>query len=714
MDYLITNTRNIFSRFYLLAVLVFFLPGLSIYAGDIVDRFVMTSDRNIMRSEHLGIINHHVTCGVPYENVGTLNGFWAPPFVSSDSRADLSVDGKSIPVNRWTWWPMRFVSEGIQDSLMVKSDCLLVSNQRAATMRFTLTNKTNLERKVKVKLQLSIPTLDKSDRWDFPIERSHTSCKIGVESNSLGFTQGELALVFSGKDWVWNTDERTGTATVIVPASGSRELVYAVAIGPRQYALNQANSLVDHFNEETTTSLSNYERDLAGIYERLPRLESDNQSLVHLYDRSLMHFFTNCWKVDEFVLNPYYGTGSMLGGCVCCYLWNYGEPWEIMQLYDPVASKAHFRQFLKINLTRHYAFLPTSGKGTGPWYMINQEKILGHLYYYLKLTGKKDFLQEEVNGRPLYEHVLEQATAKDDLTRPVALVDYGDSNSHLELRRAPNLYNHVMPDLNGRRYANYIMGAVLLEAAGHPDNRLYQRAADLKKILKDKLWNPKTKWFDFINDQGKPETRWTIQMYKLIHSPVLDEEEYSGMLDHWNERKFLGPYGVHSLALDDPWFDPADVDNGGPGACTDFGPQIAERFYKAGRPDLGADILRRMLWLGERMPYWGDSVVASQMEYRHDTPLQCMFDSVTMAQTIIFGMFGITSRFDGIVEITPYRPDFAEKVALYNIRLRGLCFDVLMNPDYFEVRCGRKIYRASYGQKMELTADSARLSFLPD
>src|SRR5690606_4129057 len=116
--------------------------------------------------------------------------------------------------------------------------------------------------------------------------------------------------------------------------------------------------------------------------DRLPTLESDNESLVRLYNRSLVHMITNRWEVPQFVLNPYYATGSIKGGCVCNYLWNYGENWEIMPLFDPEAVKSHIKQFLSINLTELFAFLPITGEVFGPWYMVNQEKILGSIYYY--------------------------------------------------------------------------------------------------------------------------------------------------------------------------------------------------------------------------------------------------------------------------------------------------------------------------------------------
>jgi len=43
--------------------------------------------------------------------------------------------------------------------------------------------------------------------------------------------------------------------------------------------------------------------------------------------------------------------------------------------------------------------------------------------------------------------------------------------------------------------------------------------------LKQALWNPQTQWFDFINGNGQPETRWTVQIIYLYGSAVLDTAE---------------------------------------------------------------------------------------------------------------------------------------------------------------------------------------------
>ena len=136
--------------------------------------------------------------------------------------------------------------------------------------------------------------------------------------------------------------------------------------------------------------------------------------LEKFYNRSLVHFITNRWDVPEFVLQPYYSTGSIRGGCVCDYLWNYGEIWEIMPLYDPAAHPEHIKQFLKTDMTTHFAFNPIDGKAFGPWYMVNQEKIIGLIYYHVKNTGDMAFLDEVVDGKTILEHVINNAVVLDD------------------------------------------------------------------------------------------------------------------------------------------------------------------------------------------------------------------------------------------------------------------------------------------------------------
>ena len=188
-------------------------------------------------------------------------------------------------------------------------------------------------------------------------------------------------------------------------------------------------------------------------------------------------------------------------------------------------------------------------------------------------------------------------------------------------------------------------------------------------------------------------------------NPVNPEQQEAGLLAHLNsEVEFLSEYGLHSLSKTDIAYDQVDIDNGGGGSYTSFPPQIAERLYKAGQPAAAENILKRILWWGDRAPYWGDSFVANQIDYRKDTPLQCTVGGAAGAQCIIFGMFGVRAEIDGSLRIDPHPPAMAPHLTLRRLKLRGHVVDIEVRGDNYEVREGATRRSAAVGQPTILPA----------
>jgi len=69
-------------------------------------------------------------------------------------------------------------------------------------------------------------------------------------------------------------------------------------------------------------------------------------------------------------------------------------------------------------------------------------------------------------------------------------------------------------------------------------------------------------------------------------------------------------------------YDQVDLDNAGGGNCTSFPPLIAEFLYKDDKPEVADEIMRRIMWWGQRIPYFSDSEASTDIQYRLDTPLQ--------------------------------------------------------------------------------------------
>ncbi|MBX7072825.1 MAG: hypothetical protein K1X71_06715 [Pirellulales bacterium] len=681
---------------------------------DHADPFLFEGTQNILHEEHFGIVNGKVAAGIPYRRAARVSGLWAPPYVSSDFQLEITAFGKPVETKRYAWRPFQVERSGTIEEIDIASATLLTADARAGLLEVSFTNTSGKPRTIPVaiiaeaKLDIADPVdANGGTGWSFSTPQSKTPTQRQINDGSLCLEQNELAIVLrANSDVEWRDSSPSGRASIMLPPSDSAKLRVAFAIGPKDEARAACKKIADAPDQAMADAQLAYRQRTEHLFEKLPRFASDNAALDQFYYRSLIPFVMNRWDVPEFVLQPYYSTGGVNGGCVGNYLWDFGGNWEIFPLFDAAASRSHIKQFLNIDITKHFAFEPVTGKAFGPWYPVNQEKIVGLIYYYVKHTGDTEFLKEVVDGETILEHAISNAMFGDDRDKPVSLIDYGPSNSHLELRRGIP-YNHIMPDLNGRRYDTFLRAAELAELAGRPQPHLRQRAEDLKRVLKRQLWNERAGWFDFQNDKGQKDSRFTVQIFKLFASNVLDAQQETALLDHLNNpREFMAEFGLESMAKTDAAYDPVDYDNGGGGCFTAFPPQIAERLYKAGHPSASENILRRILWWGERVPYWGDSFAANEIQYRRDTPLQCTIDSAAAAQCLIFGMFGVRAEFNGDVRIDPRPPSFAGQLKLQDLRLRGHVLDISVDDANYEVSDGMRRVRAPVGRPTLVHGDN--------
>jgi hypothetical protein len=484
---------------------------------------------------------------------------------------------------------------------------------------------------------------------------------------------------------------------------GARKTFHlSFAAGTRADSVAACRRILEDPTGSLARSRAAFETQVKDLFAKLPAFEASHAGLTSYYNRSLVHLLTNQWRVPEFVVNPCYSTGAMKGGCVGCYLWDYGLIPELLSLYDPEAVKAHIRRFLQIDITKHFLFNPMDGKADGPWYPANQHCILASIYHYVLQTGDAAFLGERIGTETVLDLAIQQAVYGDDPSRPAVLMDYGKKVGHLELRRQYT-YDQVLPDVNGKRYENFRMVAELARLAGKAYRQIEERMEPLRRLLKESLWSPEHRWFYYESEEGGKQLRYTNILYLLFGSRVLDREQEEGMLSHLNEDEFLSEYGLHSISKRDPAYDQVDIDHGGGGSYVAFPACIAESFYKAGHARPAQDILRRTLWWAERMPFWGDSVVANLIDYRKDTPLQSDISGAAGAQAIIFGMFGVGIAADGRITINPQPPEWSPRTRLTGLKARGRTLDIMVDGGAYQVNSGGKVLRGRVGTPLVVT-----------
>ncbi|MBE6389786.1 MAG: hypothetical protein E7043_06395 [Lentisphaerae bacterium] len=673
--------------------------------------FAIKGSDSIISPEDSGLVNGKIAVNGWMHDLAEIRTLYAPPFFSDDFKLVIRFNGKRAAATGNLWEPDQFTRKGSIPGWSLVSRLVPVAGERAVIMAIEVTNRRKTTRDLAIEYEIS-GGFGRLDHWGFGKPRN---CPFADRSfagdilclhHDTGVLQSASSLPVSPKMPVCSGVLTTPGLRRIAP--GKTGVFYTfISVGDQEYS----TGLIDRMKKDPegfiTRSRQHWQNRVKKLMEVMPVFESDNKGLEKIYYRSLLHLLINEWDVPEFLLHPYYATGAINGGCVCCYLWNYGEPYRLWSILNAKSAREHLKTYLKLDLSNCFAFFPEDGSPNGPYYPVNQEKVLFLANAYVLNTGDTAFLHEMLEGKSIIQHLVDQALMHDDLSKDAVLVNYKDGNNHLELRRELR-YDGIVPDLNLRRCVNYHIADKLCRIAGYdPHVDLISRAENLKKLIRQELFSPADNWYYAIDMQGKKYLRYTMQMFKAIGwgDWAMNQEEENSLIKMLMDKdEFLGDFGIHSLSKKDPAYDERDVDNGGPGACISFAPAIADRLYMAGKNQEGDQIMQRLLWLGPHMPYWGDSQRADVMEYRRDTPLQSDIQGAALSQTIIFGLFGITVNDDFSIEVKPHLFPETGEMTLKNIRLAGMSFDIYHSASGTTVSCDGKTYHALPGEAIILPA----------
>ena len=684
--------------------------------------FAFDSRNNIIEEKELGITSTIASLITPECSLTEMRCLQACPYTNTGMSFDIRIGGCRIKADRWKWLPNAIYRFGESQSFSVETLTTLIHNGRGGIEKLRIRNKTDKDMTLPVQVMYR-GTARKENDWNFscPVPTKTRLEHYFEDGRLVGSRYDGVAFLITSSienmrnfrlAYIWEGE-------ITVPAGEWAEAYFSVHIGPEAECRKEALSAIESYEEKIERSFDYLKGEVDRIYGALPRLKSDSPDLDAYYYRCLVTYILNRWDNPELCVTPYFSTGSVNGACMCSYLWDWCGGLMLHPLYDKEANKRQIRALLHNDLTRSYALNPVTAGPVGPWYMVNQEKIILMVYHHVLATGEKEFLMEEVDGKTIIEHMREQAYVCDDVTRDVSLYDYGvgkleprrpgwlgddyiwygGGNAHLELRRGI-AYHGIMPDLNARRYMNYMRVYELTCVAGKPDELLPKRAEALKECLKS-LWNDEAGWYDYIAS-GKRDIRYTVQMFKFLNSPVIDGYERDRLISHLNDEEFLSAFGLHSMSKKDIAYDQDDIDNGGGGICTHFTNQICAQLYETGNDALASDILNRILWWGTRLPYMGDSCAANMMMNREDTPLQGDISSVSGAQMIFYYVFGIKPRFNGEIEISPVRHRPTDKMKIENCRLCGKVFSVDVSSDSFSVTADGTTRVAKIGEIIKI------------
>jgi len=335
----------------------------------------------------------------------------------------------------------------------------------------------------------------------------------------------------------------------------------------------------------------------------------------------------------------------------------------------------------------------------GVLYSYNYYSIAKATYDYITITGDLSLLNEKIGQETYLDYIYRFCLSREDLNSAPELIDFGGNHNMLELKKTTDYCNYT-PSPNAERLLiyRYLTYFYTWQGKNTPDD-LKKRSEKFRRVFQSKLWDSNNKWLYSLNSDLIPTTAYSIQIFDVLRTGALTKKQQDGIVSHLNTHEFLTQWGVHSLAVTDEGYDPADVDWGGPGVYAGDAPELTEDLLNAGFVNQGIDLLNRILWWG-RFPYYPQAIRADRIGYREDGRPNEIAGLAT-TQSVIFGLFGVSVGKD-YISIKPVNHTFMKGLSLTGLTIRNLKIDIQVQKEKaeFSVSVGSKNYRSGLGKEL--------------
>jgi len=631
--------------------------------------FELSSKYCMLEGKHLWVSNEIQTFNPDLSGIGCISKIYSPPLNLSTFNMETKFFGQKVEVESYLWKPGEIIQEAVSNGVKLK--CLIIPVYPETKIVQLIELRNPGQKSINVPVSISAdPLLSYEEKWHWDQPVSDKKAKLVEKDNpkilcymsedgGIIISSGNKGFVRQGDKLAASIDLKPGEKTrfsIIVTYSGSGNIdSYTPVTSGEKKLIDQSRK---RYNERIQTA-----------YNRVGRIKSSNPALDLFYKRGILTLLTCEWNKNEMIMQPYYSESGIDGGAVCTYIWGFSYVSKIMPLLNPFAWKEHIIQGIKTDAMNHYAFTPITGNATGPWYAYNQYSSVRAIYDYVHVTGDVAFLNESVEGEKVIDYCIEQALCLDDPDREVRLINFGTNENLLELKKSTN-YQFFVPCPNAERCWSFRAVDELCKLAEVPVLNLSARADQLAALISAKMWSEKDKWFLTIDTLGKRHFAPTIQIFDMLRLGVLSKNQEEGILSHLNEKEFLSGYGVHSFSKLDSGYDINDVDWGGPGVYAGDAPELIEDLYVAGYPEKAEDLLSRILWWGNNLPYYPQAIVADDIDYRRNGRAN-IIAGITATQSILYGVLGLEITSDGKASIRPLKNTIYSELSIDGLMIDG-------------------------------------------
>jgi hypothetical protein len=416
----------------------------------------------------------------------------------------------------------------------------------------------------------------------------------------------------------------------------------------------------------------------------LPQLVTSDPALWKLYYGG----FTNLFFSRRASPDSFYGTTYITIPHIIpthSFIWDAMLTSLSFSLLDSEPLRRLIENWLVEDMHQHHSTDYLTGKPLGHWYAVNDMGILRCAHAYLRVTGDFAWLDKNVNGKPILEHLVDHALYWKQLDKHGhGLADYGEIFDLLEV---VSTYAHEVAATNSGNVYGMRLVASLLERRGQTG-----RAAELRAEAKDMaarinrlLYVSGKGWWRAGQPDGSfNEVRHCYDLLTVLDTMAEDlSEQQKKEMNHFFWSELHSPLWMHALSpgdIDTTWNIRAD--HSWLGAYTAWPSMTAKRLYKAAPSRQLTAWVKNLAKATNQGPIGQAHIVETVFPPEHGGAFKCPIDRPyendwccvsggSFMDLVIDTIFGADlSLYDGI-RMNSQLAGFDAEAKLLNVRYQG-------------------------------------------
>ena len=399
----------------------------------------------------------------PYACCGVPETAWSPGFLLT---CEIFLNGRFLAIAappdgniEYQWFPHCVVRAQTADNLRFTTRLFLPSGCRAVLQSLTVKNLSTAHRRFSLAFDMRGAVAKKTKPWfvNSPGEADNRITPDAQRGCLLFEAQHSEIATVQGFHPAPSRVEQTRLMhfEVELNPSEQKQFNFVLAIAENGQS---AFELYDDLQTRFASVEKESESVFAGLVRaaftpgnsafsgNLPRLITNDESLWKIYHNGFANLLFARRLSPDSVYGPTYLT---LNGHVLPTL---SFPWDTsltslaLALLDPIPLRNLVEVWLKAGMHEHHSTDYVTGEPVGPWYAANDAAIVRCAWRYLCVTGDFGWLEKNIAGRTVLDHLDDHASYWKKLDHlGHGLADYGTIENLLEV---VSTYLHEVAGMN--------------------------------------------------------------------------------------------------------------------------------------------------------------------------------------------------------------------------------------------------------------------------